>query len=190
MSVHHGNRVHDPRHRLRVGVNIRRRNIPIGPDDRSNLESIASGEPFEFVLRQTLWIANHASLAAAVRDVDGGALPGHPRRQGLHLIEGYVWVIANAALGRAARDVVLHAIAFKDFGLAAVHSHRNRDYELALRAAQNVSQRLFQFQIIRRAIKLLLGNFKRIEFLFGGNCRHCCGHDYSSWKVSCRAAIS
>ncbi len=50
VAVHHGNRVHDPRHRLRVGVNIRRRNVPIGPDDRSDFESIPAGESLELIL--------------------------------------------------------------------------------------------------------------------------------------------
>jgi hypothetical protein len=79
-------------------------------------------------------------------------------------------VITNATLGRAARDVVLHPVAFKDLGLAAVHSHRNRHDQLSFGVSQNIAHRLFQFEIIGGAIELLLGNLKRIQFFPGGCC--------------------
>ena len=84
-------------------------------------------------------------------------------------------MITNATFGRTARDIVLHAIAFKNFRLAAIHAHRNRNYQLSLRAAQHVAQRLFQIEIIRRAIELLLGNLKWIQFfLHWLRCSHEC----------------
>src|SRR2546425_11797003 len=103
MAMHHGDRVHYPRHRLRVRVNIRRRNVPIRPDDWSDFERISSCKSLEFIFRKAFGIANHAPLAAAIRDADGGAFPGHPRGQRLHFIEGYVRMIANAALSWTAR---------------------------------------------------------------------------------------
>ena len=52
-----------------------------------------------------------AALGAAERDVDQGALPGHPHRQRPDFVEVGRRVVAQAALGRAARDVVLDAVA-------------------------------------------------------------------------------
>ncbi len=55
-----------------------------------------------------------AALGAAKRDVDDRALPGHPHRQRLDFVEGDVGVVADAALGRAAVDVVLDPVAGED----------------------------------------------------------------------------
>ena len=71
-------------------------------------------------------------------------------------------MIADAAFGRAARDVVLHAIAFKNFRLAAVHLDGNRHDELPLGSPEDGAHRLFEFEIISRAIELLFGDFKWI----------------------------
>src|ERR1051325_11647271 len=106
MTTHHRDRVHDPRHCLFVGVDVRRGNIAIRPDDRSDLESVTSRQSLQLRSRKTLRITNHAALAAAIRNTDSGALPRHPRRQRLHFIERNVWMIANAALRWTTRNVV------------------------------------------------------------------------------------
>jgi len=71
-------------------------------------------------------------------------------------------VIADAAFGRAARDVVLHAIAFKNFRLAAVHLDGNRNDELPFGSPEHRAHRLFEFEIVGRAIELLFGDLKWI----------------------------
>src|SRR5262249_59213244 len=74
---------------------------------------LAHGEPAR--------IDDHAALGAAVGDVDDGALPGHPHRQRFDLVQGDVWVVPDAALGGAAIDVVLDAVAGEDLYAAVVH---------------------------------------------------------------------
>src|SRR4026209_412691 len=62
-----------------------------------------------------------AALAAAVRDADDRALPGHPHRQGLDLVERDVLVVPDAALRGASPEVVLDPIAREDADRAVVH---------------------------------------------------------------------
>ena len=69
-------------------------------------------------------IADDAALGAAEGDVDDRALPGHPGGQRAHFVERDVGRVADAALGRAARDGVLHAIAGEDFQAAVVELNR------------------------------------------------------------------
>src|SRR5215471_4678243 len=121
----HRNRIHDPGHGLRVGVHIRRGNVAIRADDGRNFKRIPASEPFELSLRHALRITDHTALATAVGNADGRALPRHPRGEGLNFIERDVWMVTNASLGWAARNVVLHTITLEDFCLATVHAHRN-----------------------------------------------------------------
>jgi hypothetical protein len=46
-------------------------------------------------------------------------------------------VIADAALGRSERDVVLHPVAGEDLDLAVVHLDRARDDDLAFRVGED-----------------------------------------------------
>src|SRR4051794_31185026 len=121
MTAHHRDRVHDPRHCLFVGVNVRRGNVAVRANDRRDLEGIAACQPFQLVTRKTLRIANDTTLAAAVRNTDSRTLPRHPRSEGFDLVERDVWVITDTALGWPTRDVVLHAITLKHLHVAAVH---------------------------------------------------------------------
>src|SRR5262249_5654350 len=51
----------------------------------------------------------------------------HPHREGLDLVERDVRVVADAALRRAARDVVRDAVAVERPYRAVVHLNRDRD---------------------------------------------------------------
>ena len=119
--------VHDPRHDLVVGVDVGRRDVLLGTDRVDDLGDVAARQRLELAPRHARGIADDAALAAAERDVRDGALPGHPRRERGHLVERHVRVIADAALRRAERDVVLHAVAGEDLDLAVVHLDRARD---------------------------------------------------------------
>src|SRR5205085_9010432 len=138
VPTNHGDRVHDPSHRLVVGIDVGRGDVAVWPDDGRDLESVAARETFEFVHGHGLRIADHAALAAAVRDADGRAFPSHPRRERLDLVERDARMKADAAFGWPARDVVLHAIALEDLHVAAVHLHGDRDDQLALRVLQDL----------------------------------------------------
>ncbi len=148
---------------MRVGVNIGRGNIDFRADDGLNFRGVAARHAFEFALGHALGIADDAALGAAVGKIHGGGLPGHPCGQRLHFIERDVRVIAQAALGRAARHVVLHAKSGEDFHLAVVHFHGDGNFHDALRRAQNLAQARIELQVFRRHVKLDLRDAKRIQ---------------------------
>src|SRR5260370_4228256 len=60
MSDGHRIGIHDPGHRLRVGVNIRRGNAHGESNDRQNLPGVTAAHTFEFALGYSLWIAKPA----------------------------------------------------------------------------------------------------------------------------------
>src|SRR6185437_10988568 len=49
MTTHHRDRVHDPRHCLLIGVNVRRGYVAIRADDRRDLESVTSRQSLQLV---------------------------------------------------------------------------------------------------------------------------------------------
>ena len=118
--------VHEPRHDLRVGVDVGRRHVLLRSDDVDDLGGVAAGEGLEFALRHRGGVADDSALAAAERHLGHGALPGHPGRQRRDFVERDAGVVADAALGRAERDVVLHAVAGEDLDLAVVALDRDR----------------------------------------------------------------
>ena len=85
VSHGHGVGVHDPGHGLRVGVNVGRGNIDLRTDDRLNFRGVAARHALEFALGHALGIADDAALGPAVREIDRGGLPGHPRGERLSL---------------------------------------------------------------------------------------------------------
>ena len=70
---------------------------------------------------------------------------------------------AKSALGRAARDIVLHAKSGEDFHLAIVEFYGNRDFHDALRRAQNLPQARIELQELRGHIELELRDAKRVQ---------------------------
>ena len=63
-------------------------------------------------------------FAAAERNVDDRAFPGHPGRQGANFIERHVGGESDAAFRRSAGDGMLDAIAGEDFEAAVIELHR------------------------------------------------------------------
>ena len=155
--------VHHPGHDLGVGVDVRRRDVLLGPDQDLDLGEEAPGQALELLLAELLGIDDHAALAAAVRDADDRALPGHPHREGLDLVERDVLVVADAALGRAAAEVVLDAIAGEDLDGAVVHVDREMDGELAARLAQDEAHAGIQAEALGREVELSLRDFPRVD---------------------------
>ena len=147
--------VGDPRHDLFVGVDVGRGDVLVGADRVDDLGGVAAGQRLELALRHLRRIANHAALAAAERQLRDRALPGHPRRQRRHFIERHVGVIADAALGRAERDVVLHAIAGEHLDLAGVHLDRARDDDLALGMRQHLPDAGLEIENAGRSFEFL-----------------------------------
>jgi hypothetical protein len=119
--------VHHPRHDLRVGVDVRRRDVLGGPDDDADLAGVAAGDLLEFVQGQLLGIDPDAALGAAIRNVDCSVLDGHPCRERQDFFQRHVLVVAHATLARSARQVVLHPVALEVANLAVVHLDRDVD---------------------------------------------------------------
>src|ERR1039458_9196820 len=83
----HGVCVHHPGHDLFVGIDIRRGNVFFGSDEFDQFGGVAPGHALDFAHGHFVGIADHAALGAAERNVDHGALPGHPTGEGADLIE-------------------------------------------------------------------------------------------------------
>src|SRR5437868_14789346 len=108
MAGVHADRVHHPGHDLRVGIDVGCWDIPIGPDQDADLAGVAAGQVLQLVTAQPLGIHDHSTLCSAVGDPDHGALPGHPHRHCPYPIHCDARVIAEATLGWAAIEVVMH----------------------------------------------------------------------------------
>ncbi len=168
----HGVSVHNPRHGLRVGINIGRGNVLRGPDDRQNFAGIAPRHPFEFALGHALGVTNHAALRAAERHVQHGGLPRHPGRQRFYLIQRYVGMVADASFSGSSRDVVLHPVAGQHFYLPVIHLCRDGNLQHALGRAQYLPQSGIELQEFRRHIELNLRDAEGVQVFPRSNARH------------------
>ena len=119
----HGVGIHHPRHDLLVGVDVGRGNIFFGADEFDQFRGVAARHALDFAHRHFVRIADHAALGSAEWNVDDGALPRHPAGEGANFVERNVGSVADAALGGAARDGMLHAESGEDFEAAVIHLH-------------------------------------------------------------------
>jgi hypothetical protein len=87
-----------------------------------------------------------------VRD---SAFPRHPRGERRDFVERHAGVVADAALRRSERDVVLDAVAGEHFDLAVVHLHRARHDDLALRMREDLPDARIEAEDARGAVELL-----------------------------------
>src|SRR5450759_5147900 len=69
----------------------------------------------------------------------------------------------DAALGRAARDVVLDAVALEDVQLPVVHLDRDRDDELAFGASQHLAHSRVEPENVSRPVELREGDLERVH---------------------------
>ena len=159
----HGIRVHHPGHDLGVRVDVRGRDVLFRADEDLDLGEEPTGQRLELLLAELLRVDDDAALAAAVRDADDRALPRHPHRQRLDLVEADVLVIPNAALGRTASEVVLDAVARVDLDRPVVHLHREVDDQLAARFAKNATKAGVKVEALRGEVELLLGDLPGVN---------------------------
>ena len=153
-AVGHAVGVHDPRHGLRIRVDIGRGNVFIRSNDRRNFVCITAGEAFELVLGELVWIANNPPFRSTERKIDDGALPGHPGSQSFHLIKSDLRVIANAAFAGTSRAVVLHAESVEHVNRAVVHLDGQRKRERPPRAAQHFAHARIEAALFGGGIEL------------------------------------
>ena len=83
----HGVGVHDPGHRLLVGVHVGRGNILFRADELDDLGCVAARHALQFALAHLFGIADDAALGAAERNIHDRALPGHPAGQRAHFVQ-------------------------------------------------------------------------------------------------------
>ena len=107
----HGIGVHEPRHHLLVGAHVGRHHVGVRTDERDHLLHVAARQVLQLVPRQRARIDRDAALGAAIGQAGQRAFPAHPDRQRRDLADIDAEREARAALGRAERQVVLHAIA-------------------------------------------------------------------------------
>jgi hypothetical protein len=147
--------VHDPGHDLGVGVDVGRGDVLVGADGIDDLGDVAARQRLQLAPRHPRRVADDAALAAAERHLRDRALPRHPRRQRRDLVERDVRVIADAPLGRAERDVVLHAVAGEHLDLAVVHLDGARHGDLPLGVGEDLPDAGVEAEEPCRAVELL-----------------------------------
>src|SRR5690606_18650870 len=144
VALVHAVRVHDPGHDLRVGPEVRRRDVHGRADDDGNFGSVATGEALQFAHAELVRVDDNAALRASIRQVHHGTLPGHPHRQRAYFVEADVWAVADAALHRAAGFVVLDAEAREHPRRAVIHAHREVRGQLPLGVGEDLDHALWQ----------------------------------------------
>ena len=142
---------HDLRHRvadlLRVGVHqpghlalarrhVGRRDVAIRTEDRRALRRVAAHDPLHLAVREPVRVAADAALGAAEGQPQQRALEGHPHRQRRALPQRDAGREADAALGRAHDEGVLHPVARHLLHLPVVAANREVDDQRAARLGQ------------------------------------------------------
>ena len=155
MADVHAVGVHDPRHDLIVRVDVRRGDVLLGADGVDDFRNVAARQRLELTAGHARRIADDATLAAAERHVRDRALPRHPGGERRDFVERDVGVIADAALGRAKGDVVLHAVSGEDFDFAVVHLDRTGDGDLPLRTGEDLPDARIETEQPRGTVELL-----------------------------------
>ena len=163
----HGIGVHDPGHGLFIGIHVGRGNVDLRPDEIEQLRGVAARDALQLAHGMDVGIADDAALAAAEGDVDHGALPGHPGGQRAHLVKVDVGSVADAALGRSARNGMLHAIAGEHLQPPVVQHHGDVHDDLARRRPQNFLHAFIQAQALSGFIEARLGGKQRVELGVG-----------------------
>jgi len=154
VALMHRDRVHDPGHDLLVGAHVRRGNVLGRADDDADLGGVAAGQALQLVAGERPWVDEDAALGAAVRQVYDGGLPGHPHRQRPHFVERDVEAVADAALGRATREVVLDAVPVEDPERPVVHVDGKVDGQLALAVSEHLPEPEVEAEPLGRGVEL------------------------------------
>ena len=150
----HGVGVHHPGHHLGVGVHVGRRNVLLRADDHANLAGVAARQLLQFFQGQLLRLHPDPALGATERQVHGRVLDAHPRGQRHHLLQRHLRVVAHAALARAARERVLHAVTLEVGDAAVVHFDGHVHDQAALGPAQRLGPARQAAEVGQHAIDL------------------------------------
>jgi hypothetical protein len=155
--------VEHPEHVLGAGHDVGGGDVAEVADVLGDGPDPAAAKPFLLAGAEVVGVADDAALAAAERDIDDGALPGHPHGQGPDRVDRLLGVEADAALAGAAGIVVLAAEAAEDADAAVFHADGDREMVFPERLSQEVSCRLVEVEKVGHRVELLLGHFVGIE---------------------------
>jgi len=114
--------VEHPEHVLGIGHDVGGGDVAEVADIVREDPDPAPAELFLLTGAEVVRVADDAALAAAERDVDDGALPGHPHGQSPDGVDRLLGVEADAALAGAAGVVMLAAEAAEHADAAVVHA--------------------------------------------------------------------
>ena len=152
----HRERVHDPGHDLGGGPHVGGRDVLLGPDQERDLGGVAARQVLQLGWRQPPGIHVDAALGAAVGKPDHRALPGHQHRHRLDRVEGQAGLVADAALGGTAADVVLHPVAGEELDGVVLHVDREVHHQLPLHLAQLGPDGVVEVEHVGREVELVL----------------------------------
>ena len=146
--------VQDPRHHLRVGVDVGRGDVAVGAQHDGDALGEAAGEPLELEVREPPRIYRDAALRPPEGDVHQGRLPRHDGRQAEDLVVVRLGMVADAALARAAGAVVLDPVPGEHLDAPVVHPHRDLDLHLPERRHENAAHVVFEVDEVGGAVEL------------------------------------
>ena len=137
LGGHLGVGVGKPSHDLGVGAHVRGGNVVIRPDLIADRRAEPAGDPHQLVAAEIARVALDPALAAAEGDPHQRTFHRHQDRQRLDVVQVDVRVVANAALVRPQRIVVLHPIALEKIVVPVVHEHRKVHHDLVVGLGKN-----------------------------------------------------
>jgi hypothetical protein len=175
--------VHDPRHHLRVGVDVGRGDVALRPEQVVRLVDELAGDLLELVAREQARVAVDAALRAAERHADDRGLPRHQLREGADLVEVDLGVESQAALVRAARAVVLDAVARERVDAPVRQPDGDLHAELAVGAAQDLADVGRDAETVRRDAEPVLDRLDRRDLRGPRNAGR------RRWARACRRVV-
>jgi hypothetical protein len=140
--------VHEPGHRLGVGVDVGRGDVAGGAEHLLDLVHERAGDLLKLGWLELAGGAVDAALSAPERDAGDGGLPGHQRGERANLVDVDLGVEADAALIGAAGAVVLDPVAGVDMDLAVGQLHRDLDGDLAVGGPEDDANVVGEAQVV------------------------------------------
>src|SRR5579863_7595519 len=152
VAGHHRDGVHDPRHDAAVGVDVRRRYIAVGTEQRRDVVRVAPCQTLELGFRKRRRIDRDATLCSAEGDVDNRALDRHVGGERLYLVDVHLGMKADPTLARTARRAVMDTPAGVDLDLSVVATDGDRDLQDTLRLDDHLDKTVVEAEQVRRVV--------------------------------------